>query len=81
MVCLHFSKVIWMHDGHGLYMVEFTPALAYFQENIVFGQEFVEARYWAVVEACALGEDILQLEAGDLTELGERGINLSGTAN
>ena len=33
------------------------------------------------MEACALGEDIQQLEAGDLTELGERGINLSGAAN
>ena len=49
------------------------------QDNIIFGQLFEEIRYSAVVKACALWEDIAQLEAGDLTELGERGINLSGT--
>lgn len=44
----------------------------------MFGQVFEEERYWRVVRACALNEDIAQLPAGDLTELGERGINLSG---
>ena len=31
-----------------------------------------------VIEACALERDIAQLPQGDLTEIGERGINLSG---
>jgi ABC-type molybdenum transport system ATPase subunit/photorepair protein PhrA len=35
-------------------------------------------RYNRVVAACALGHDIAQLPAGDATEIGERGVNLSG---
>jgi hypothetical protein len=31
-----------------------------------------------VIEACALGPDLDVLPAGDMTEIGERGINLSG---
>lgn len=30
------------------------------------------------VDACALGRDLTLLEAGDLTEIGEKGVNLSG---
>lgn len=48
------------------------------QENILFGKAFDQERYRGVIEACALESDIAQLPAGDLTELGERGINLSG---
>ncbi|KAL7567897.1 hypothetical protein ACA910_019617 [Epithemia clementina (nom. ined.)] len=46
--------------------------------NILFGREFDEERYNEVVEACALVDDIVILPAGDMTEIGERGINLSG---
>lgn len=35
-------------------------------------------RYNAVIEACALEPDLKILTAGDLTEIGEKGINLSG---
>jgi len=31
-----------------------------------------------IIEACALGPDLDMLPAGDMTEIGERGINLSG---
>ncbi|GMH35448.1 hypothetical protein BSKO_03316 [Bryopsis sp. KO-2023] len=48
------------------------------RENIVFGQPFDEEKYQTVIEACALLPDIQRLPAGDATELGERGINLSG---
>ena len=34
--------------------------------------------YEEVVAACALDADLADLAAGDMTELGERGINLSG---
>jgi ABC-type multidrug transport system fused ATPase/permease subunit len=34
--------------------------------------------YTRVVQACQLEDDLLQLPAGDATEIGERGINLSG---
>ncbi|KAI2496853.1 ABC transporter [Fragilaria crotonensis] len=46
--------------------------------NVLFGREFDEARYDSVIEACALADDLAALPAGDFTEIGERGINLSG---
>jgi ATP-binding cassette subfamily C (CFTR/MRP) protein 1 len=46
--------------------------------NILFGREFDEVRYEQVLEACALLDDLVVLPAGDMTEIGERGINLSG---
>eukprot|EP00980_Cylindrotheca_fusiformis_P028088 scaffold22578_cov164-Cylindrotheca_fusiformis.AAC.14 len=46
--------------------------------NILFGREFVEERYNEVLQCCALLDDIAILPAGDMTEIGERGINLSG---
>lgn len=46
--------------------------------NILFGRAYEEARYSAVVQACALIDDLAVLPAGDLTEIGEKGINLSG---
>lgn len=46
--------------------------------NILLGRDFDEARYNLVIEACALIDDIRSLPAGDSTEIGERGINLSG---
>ena len=55
-----------------------AQSLGIAQENILFGQAFAEERYWRVVRACALQDDIDMLDAGDATELGERGINLSG---
>ena len=51
------------------------PAL---QDNILFGRPFEEDFYKGVVGACALDADLADLPAGDMTELGERGINLSG---
>jgi ABC-type transport system involved in cytochrome bd biosynthesis fused ATPase/permease subunit len=46
--------------------------------NILFGAPFEQDRYDAVVEACALRADFKQFEAGDQTEIGEKGISLSG---
>ena len=48
------------------------------QDNILFGQPFVPQRYWAVVAACALGPDLKLMPAGDLQEIGEKGVNLPG---
>ncbi|KAG0197883.1 Multidrug resistance-associated protein 1 [Mortierella sp. GBA30] len=48
------------------------------RENIVFGNEFDQARYDHILMACGLLPDIEMLPAGDQTEIGERGINLSG---
>jgi ATP-binding cassette, subfamily C (CFTR/MRP), member 1 len=46
--------------------------------NVLFGREYDEDRYEKVVEASALLDDFVALPAGDMTEIGERGINLSG---
>ncbi|KAG0002100.1 hypothetical protein BGZ79_003605 [Entomortierella chlamydospora] len=48
------------------------------RENIVFGKPFDQQKYDCILFACGLLPDIEILDAGDLTEIGERGINLSG---
>ncbi|PPQ69785.1 hypothetical protein CVT26_014173 [Gymnopilus dilepis] len=50
------------------------------RDNIVFGSPapFDEARYQAVLDACALRQDLAIFDAGDMTEIGEKGITLSG---
>jgi ATP-binding cassette subfamily C (CFTR/MRP) protein 1 len=46
--------------------------------NLLFGREYDEERYKKVVEASALIDNLVVLSAGDLTEIGERGIHFSG---
>lgn len=48
------------------------------KENIIFNSEYDESWYNKVVYACCLNSDIDMLPAGDNTEIGERGITLSG---
>ena len=48
------------------------------RDNILYGNEYDEARYDRVIEACALTEDLKNLSAGDQTQIGEKGISLSG---
>ena len=51
------------------------------KENITFGAKgspVDEKRYQRALEVCALGPDLEALPAGDATEIGERGINISG---
>ena len=48
------------------------------RENILFHSDYDEDRYNRVIYACALEEDLRILACGDLTEIGEHGINLSG---
>ena len=48
------------------------------RDNIIFGDNFDETKYEAVISACALIPDLKILPAGDQTEIGEKGINLSG---
>ncbi|KAI5307223.1 hypothetical protein KEM56_002596 [Ascosphaera pollenicola] len=61
----------------------YCPQYAWIQnatvkENILFGKPYDEERYNKVIEACALKPDIEMFDAGDDTEIGERGITLSG---
>ncbi|KNE62477.1 hypothetical protein AMAG_07693 [Allomyces macrogynus ATCC 38327] len=50
------------------------------QENILFGTPATDQRdrYQRILAACALVRDLAVLEAGDQTQIGERGIALSG---
>ena len=48
------------------------------RDNILFGLPFDEKRYVQTVSACQLESDLDSLPAGDFTEIGQRGINLSG---
>ncbi|KAG0211857.1 hypothetical protein BGX28_007312 [Mortierella sp. GBA30] len=48
------------------------------RDNILLDTPFDERRYWRVVKACCLEQDLALFHDGDLTEIGERGVNLSG---
>ncbi|KAG7393122.1 hypothetical protein PHYPSEUDO_012458 [Phytophthora pseudosyringae] len=48
------------------------------RDNIVFEGEFDRERYEKVLAASQLALDLAALPSGDRTEIGERGINLSG---
>ncbi|KAF2441350.1 hypothetical protein P171DRAFT_367321 [Karstenula rhodostoma CBS 690.94] len=61
----------------------FCPQYAWIQnatvrENIVFGKDFRQDWYNQVVDACALRPDLDMLPNHDKTEIGERGITVSG---
>ena len=48
------------------------------KDNILFYQQLDMTRYNKVIELCELKPDLEVLVGGDLTEIGEKGINLSG---
>ncbi|OMH83059.1 Multidrug resistance-associated protein 1 [Zancudomyces culisetae] len=48
------------------------------RENILFGYKYDKQFYERTIRACALEVDLKMMPSGDLTEIGERGINLSG---
>ncbi|KAJ1310996.1 hypothetical protein OPQ81_009504 [Rhizoctonia solani] len=48
------------------------------RENILYGLPYNQARYEAVLDACALRPDLKIFPAGDQTEIGEKGVSLSG---
>ncbi|KAL8326520.1 hypothetical protein RB597_003020 [Gaeumannomyces tritici] len=61
----------------------FCPQYAWIQnttvrDNITFGKDMDEDWYHEVIKACALKPDLEMLPNGDLTEIGERGITISG---
>ncbi|KAF8985597.1 hypothetical protein BGZ46_003292 [Entomortierella lignicola] len=63
--------------------VAFVPQQAWIMNdtlraNILFGNAYDPVYYQKTVEACCLQQDFDMLLGGDKTEIGERGINLSG---
>ena len=48
------------------------------RDNILFGRSFEPKRYQEIVEVCCLQTDLHSFPQGDLTEIGHRGVSLSG---
>ncbi|EKM56938.1 uncharacterized protein PHACADRAFT_208107 [Phanerochaete carnosa HHB-10118-sp] len=48
------------------------------KENILFGAPYDEERYKKVIYQCGLTRDLSLFDAGDATEVGEKGLTLSG---
>ncbi|KDQ20385.1 hypothetical protein BOTBODRAFT_305749 [Botryobasidium botryosum FD-172 SS1] len=48
------------------------------RDNILFGQQYDEERYKKVIFQCGLERDLELFDAGDRTEVGEKGMTLSG---
>ncbi|KAG8835556.1 hypothetical protein FRC17_002476 [Serendipita sp. 399] len=76
-----------MHKSDGVVVVRGSVAYcpqnpwiisATVRDNILFCHEYEEDYYNLVLDACALRPDLQLLEQGDMTEIGEKGINLSG---
>jgi ATP-binding cassette subfamily C (CFTR/MRP) protein 1 len=61
----YVSQVPWIMNGT-------------IRENILFGHRFDPEWYLQVLSACALTSDLSANPQGDLTEVGEKGISLSG---
>uniref|UniRef100_A0A0D3GDK8 ABC transporter C family member 13 n=1 Tax=Oryza barthii TaxID=65489 RepID=A0A0D3GDK8_9ORYZ len=48
------------------------------RDNILLGEEFDPRRYEEVIHACTLDVDISAMVGGDMSHIGEKGLNLSG---
>ncbi|TMW69134.1 hypothetical protein Poli38472_001290 [Pythium oligandrum] len=48
------------------------------RDNILFGLPFDAKKYDRVIDVCGLTKDLEQFPAGDMTEIGQKGVNLSG---
>ncbi|KAJ7161605.1 hypothetical protein C8R46DRAFT_818023, partial [Mycena filopes] len=67
----NLSKIDEYGNMHGIYYAAQSPWLRHQANNMLFGYPFD-------VECCALQLDLDALEDGDATEIGARGVNLSG---
>ncbi|RVD86189.1 uncharacterized protein DFL_004478 [Arthrobotrys flagrans] len=69
----------WVLAGSAAYVSQ-IPWIenATIKDNILFGLPFDERRYAEVLRVCSLKKDMEMLEDGDMTAIGEQGINLSG---
>ncbi|KAL9978597.1 hypothetical protein ACROYT_G016132 [Oculina patagonica] len=61
----YISQTPWVYSGN-------------VRENIIFGNHFFEQKYNKVIEVCDLQKDIEHFTKHDLTEIGQRGVILSG---
>ncbi|XP_028342907.1 ATP-binding cassette sub-family C member 10 isoform X2 [Physeter macrocephalus] len=76
---LRGRMAVWrLSKGFGLATQEPWIQFATIRDNILFGKTFDAQLYKEVLEACALNDDLSILPAGDQTEVGEKGVTLSG---
>ena len=66
--------------GGSVWLVQQNPWIQNktIRDNILFGLPLHKERYNRTIETCQLADDLEILKGGDLTEIGEKGINLSG---
>jgi len=66
--------------GGSISYVQHTPWIQNktIRDNITFGLPLEDEKYNKTIELCELANDLEILPGGDLTEIGEKGINLSG---
>ncbi|KAF9269658.1 multidrug resistance-associated ABC transporter [Marasmius fiardii PR-910] len=64
-LCAYVPQTAWLRN-------------ASIKDNILFNLPYDETRYRKTLEVCALVVDMDILEDGDESEIGERGVNLSG---
>ena len=69
-----------MERGGKIAYVEQEPCILSdsVRNNILFGLPLDEARLYEVVDVCELTEDLKLFARGLDTEIGERGVNISG---
>ncbi|XP_060681943.1 multidrug resistance-associated protein 4 isoform X2 [Hemiscyllium ocellatum] len=48
------------------------------RSNILFGKDYQRTKYENIIAACALKRDLELFQDGDLTQIGDRGVTLSG---
>jgi ATP-binding cassette subfamily C (CFTR/MRP) protein 4 len=75
------SQQAWIFQGTLRENVLFggiSDMLPYLNSNIIIVEPFNEDKYHTIIRLCALEMDLEMLPAGDLTEIGERGVTLSG---
>ncbi len=71
-------SVDWPESGIGFVPQEPWLQQGTIRDNILFGKMYRQNWYNQVVEACSLKEDLKQLAKGDMTNVGEHGVMLSG---
>ena len=70
--------VDWPFSGIGYVQQEPWLQKGSVKDNILFGKMYQQEWYDAVIDACALKEDLKQFYHGDQTNVGENGSMLSG---
>ncbi len=63
--------------------IAYAPQYSWIQnatikDNILFGEEYEKDKYENILKLCTLDVDLKLFSGGDLTEIGEKGVNLSG---